>query len=67
MDSLFNHTLFRKKSAKDMTQQAIEESQRRLLVHEDAAVYHSKMAEYYRDGIQRLQGPAELPTKRAFP
>jgi cob(I)alamin adenosyltransferase len=51
--SIFN--IFRKPKAEDLVREALEEYQRQLFNAEAAAAYQTKMVEYYRDGIKRLQ------------
>ena len=46
---------FRKPTARVIIQANLEEYERQLVNQEAAAAYHTKMAEYYREGIKRLQ------------
>ena len=46
---------FRKPSPDHLRQEQLEESKRQLVAQEQAALYHAKMAEFYRDNISRLE------------
>lgn len=46
---------FRKPDAHELVKTNLEEYRRQLILQEAAAAYHAKMAEYYREGIVRLQ------------
>lgn len=46
---------FRKPSAEHLRQEQLDESKRQLVTQEQAALYHAKMAEFYRDNIARLE------------
>jgi len=46
--------MFRKPLAENVATQSLAEYQRMLLLNEEQAAYHSKMADYYREGIERL-------------
>jgi hypothetical protein len=50
---------FRKPKAEEIVTTNLEEYKRQLVVQEDAAAYHAKMAEYYREGIARLESPTK--------
>lgn len=39
----------------DLVKTNLEDYERLLVIQEAAAAYHFKMAEYYREGIQRLK------------
>lgn len=47
---------FKKPSADKLRKQSLEEYARLLLEQQAAAAYHQKMAEYYAEGITRLNG-----------
>jgi len=53
MNKLF--TMFQKPDARKIAEDNLAEYQRQLLTSEAAAAYHAKMAEYYRESIQRLR------------
>ena len=61
---MFNYfkNLFNKPTAKQMARETVEEYQRLLLATENQAAYNAKLAEYYREGISRLNKfkPVEL-------
>ena len=46
---------FMKPLASDLINKNLEEYARHLVLEEAAAAYHRKMAEYYREGIERLK------------
>ena len=46
---------FRKLAAMDIVKTNLEDYERLLVIQEATAAYHFKMAEYYREGIQRLK------------
>ena len=46
---------FYKPAAMDLVKTNLEDYERLLVIQEAAAAYHFKMAEYYREGIQRLK------------
>ena len=46
---------FHKPAAMDLVKTNLEDYERLLVIQEAAAAYHFKMAEYYREGIQRLK------------
>lgn len=46
--------LLKKPPAKVIAQTELEESQRQHLRHEMAAIYHTKMAEYYNSNVIRF-------------
>lgn len=48
-----------------LVQDNLEEHHRLLLEQQSKAAYHSKMAEYYEEGINRLAGHLSLKTKKA--
>jgi hypothetical protein len=48
---------FKKPSAAQLAQETLEDYERQLLIQEAAAAYHAKMAEFYREGINRLAKP----------
>jgi hypothetical protein len=50
---------FRKPKAEELVKTNLEEYKRQLVVQEAAAAYHTKMAEYYREGIARLESPTK--------
>ena len=41
--------------AREQARTELEEAERQLLTHEAQALYHTKMAEYYRETFYRLQ------------
>lgn len=46
---------FKKPAANEVLKEHLEEYKRQLITQEASAAYHAKMAEYYREGIKRLQ------------
>jgi hypothetical protein len=46
--------------ANELVTQSLVEYERKLVEQEAAAAYHAKMAEYYREGIDRLSKYGEL-------
>ncbi len=46
---------FTKPVATKMVEEHLEEYKRNLVLQEASAAYHTKMAEYYREGISRLK------------
>lgn len=55
MNVLNNWNPFRKPTALSILKETLDDYERQLLVREAEAAYHSKMAEYYREGIARLK------------
>lgn len=57
MSKRFIHMLnpFYKPQAIDLMAKMVEDYERHLLEQENAAAYHAKMVEYYRDSLKRLK------------
>ena len=57
--------VFKKPSAKSIAQMDLEEAERQVLIHSASAGYHAKMADYYKETVQRLAAyikePAVVP------
>ena len=49
------HFLFTKPAAALMAKETIEDYERELLVSENTAAYNKKLAEFYKEAIQRLR------------
>ena len=46
---------FHKPEAKDIIQSTLEEYKRKVIDHSETAAYNKKMAEFYQEGIARLE------------
>lgn len=55
--------MFSKPSAAEIVENNLEEYQRQLVDHQAATSYHKKMAEYYAEGLERLQRFKPLPSQ----
>ena len=53
---------FRKPQASELAHRALKEYEVHLLEQEAAASYHSKLVEYYKDGIKRLKAQTATAT-----
>lgn len=49
------HFFFKKPAAALMAKETIEDYERELLVAENTAAYNKKLAEFYKEAIQRLR------------
>lgn len=56
------NTLFKKPSARSIAQIDLEEAERQVLIHSASANYHAKMADYYKETVQRLAEYIKEPT-----
>lgn len=58
----FITNIFSPPTAAKITQNLLQDHQHKLIVAEESAAYHRKMAEYHREGVQRLSNTEIQPT-----
>lgn len=55
--------VFKRTTAETLVVDDIEEAKQKLLQHEHQSAYHSKMVDFYRASLKRLEGYAETGVK----